>query len=47
MSLLGRATGKPRSPFTWPRGADAARIEAALRTGGFTTVRNDAMVSES
>lgn len=38
MALLGRATGKPRSPFTWPSGEAARRIEEALRASGFPGV---------
>jgi 4-hydroxy-tetrahydrodipicolinate synthase len=38
MSLMGRATGKPRGPFTWPVGDPALRIEEALRAGGFPSV---------
>ena len=44
LALLGRATGKPRSPFTWPRGAIAERIERTLAEGGFLATR-DAAVS--
>jgi len=46
LALLGRAAGKPRSPFTWPRGKDAARIEQALETGGFLAAGPRATVSE-
>jgi len=46
LSLLGRAAGKPRSPFTWPRGKDAARIEQALEAGGFLAARRRASVLE-
>jgi len=46
LSLLGRATGKPRSPFTWPRGKDAARIEQALEAGGFLAASRRASVLE-
>jgi 4-hydroxy-tetrahydrodipicolinate synthase len=35
MALMGRPTGRPRSPFTWPSGDDARRIEEALAHGGF------------
>jgi 4-hydroxy-tetrahydrodipicolinate synthase len=35
LKLLGRPAGKPRGPFTWPRGAAAERIESELRRGGF------------
>jgi 4-hydroxy-tetrahydrodipicolinate synthase len=35
MALMGRATGRPRGPFTWPSGPDARRIEEALARGGF------------
>src|SRR5438552_1380162 len=45
LALLGRAAGKPRSPFTWPRGKDAARIEQALETGGFLAAGPRATVS--
>ena len=34
MSLLGRQTGKPRGPFTWPVGEEAKALEDALRLGG-------------
>ena len=37
MSLLGRATGKPRAPFNWPSTRIADRIERELRAGGFLT----------
>jgi 4-hydroxy-tetrahydrodipicolinate synthase len=35
LSLLGRSTGKPRSPFAFPEGAAARRLEEHLRRGGF------------
>lgn len=38
MSLLGRQTGKPRGPFTWPVGEEARALEEALRFGGFLDV---------
>lgn len=44
LSLLGRATGKPRSPFTWPSGTVAQCIERSLAEGGFLAAR-DATVS--
>ena len=47
MALLGRATGKPRSPFTWPQGKDAARIEGALRSSGFLGASRYATVSDT
>jgi 4-hydroxy-tetrahydrodipicolinate synthase len=34
ISLQGRATGKPRAPFSWPCAKDARRIEAAMCAGG-------------
>ncbi len=37
MSLLGRSTGKPRAPFSWPSTRTADRIERELRAGGFLT----------
>ncbi|MFN8008802.1 MAG: dihydrodipicolinate synthase family protein, partial [Terriglobia bacterium] len=41
MSLLGRSTGKPRSPFSWPPAHMAARIERELRAGGFLPSSGD------
>ena len=35
MSLQGRATGKPRAPFSWPNHHDAQRIESAMHASGF------------
>jgi 4-hydroxy-tetrahydrodipicolinate synthase len=43
LSLLGRAAGKPRSPFTWPRGAVAERIERSLAESGFLATRDVAI----
>ncbi len=45
LALLGRAAGKPRSPFTWPQGEDAARIEEALQRGGFMTEASRTAIS--
>jgi 4-hydroxy-tetrahydrodipicolinate synthase len=44
LALLGRTGGKARSPFTWPQGEDAARIEEALQRGGFRTVTGAAVL---
>ncbi len=43
LTLLGRNAGKPRSPFTWPSGAAAERIERTLTEGGFIATRGAAV----